>query len=178
MKINNRQRILLFVALALLGVFVADRMMLEPLAGVWTARAERIAVLRKEISEGTQLLQREESLRTRWSRMRSNTLPDNSSQAEQQLLKAVDTWAQESRVTISGLTPQWKHNADEYRTLECRVDAAGDLNALSRFLYNVERSPMALKLESVELAAADATGQELTLGLRLSGLVLTPGGTP
>ena len=37
---------------------------------------------------------------------------------------------------------------------------------------------MALKLESVELAATDAGGQELTLGLRLSGLVLTPGGTP
>ena len=178
MKINHRQRFLLFVALALLGVFVADQMILEPLAALWIARAERISELRKEIAEGTQLLQREDSLRNRWNRMRTNTLPDNSSQAEQQLLKAVDTWAQESRVTISGLTPQWKQNTDDYRTLECRVDAAGDINNLSRFLYNVEKSPMALKLESVELAATDAGGQELTLGLRLSGLVLTPGGTP
>ena len=45
-------------------------------------------------------------------------------------------------------------------TYECRVDAAGDLGKLSRFLYSVERDPMALKLESVELGARDKDGQQ------------------
>ena len=58
-------------------------------------------------------------------------------------------------------------------TFECRVDAAGDLGKLSRFLYSVERDPMALKLELVELGARDKEGQQLSLGLQLSGLVLT-----
>jgi len=176
MKSNNRKRFLMVVALALFGVFVADRIVVGPLTAAWAARSKRIAALRGEVAEGTQLMRREDSLRKRWNLMRSNTLSENSSQAEQQLLKTVDSWAQESRVAISSLTPQWKQNTDDYRTLECRIDAAGNLNALSRFLFNVEKSPMALKLESVELAAADATGQELTLGLRLSGLVLTPEG--
>ena len=43
---------------------------------------------------------------------------------------------------------------------------------LSRFLYSVERDPMALKLELVELGARDKDGQQLSLGLQLSGLVL------
>ena len=81
-------------------------------------------------------------------------------------------------MNLTGITPQWKRDTDDYRTLGCRVDAAGDLAALSRFLFAVEKSPLALKLESVELAATDSSGQELTLGLRLSGLVLTPGGHP
>lgn len=178
MKIDNRQRFLLLAALALLGVFVADQLAIEPLVAVWSARAERIAVLRKELADGTQLLQRETSLRNRWHQMRANTLPENSSLAEQQVLKAIDSWAQECRVNITGITPQWKRDTDDYRTLGCRVDAAGDLAALSRFLYAVEKSPLALKLESVELVAADTAGQELTLGLRISGLVLTPGGNP
>ena len=108
--------------------------------------------------------------------MRANTLPNNPSLAEQQLLKAFDAWSQESRVSITGITPQWKHDADEYMTLECRVDASGDLATLSRFLYDIEKDPMALKLESVELSARDNAGQELAMGLRVSGLVLTPGG--
>ncbi len=62
-------------------------------------------------------------------------------------------------------------------TFECRVDAAGDLGRLSRFLYSVEREPMALKLESVELGARDKDGQQLSLGLQLSGLVLNPAKT-
>ena len=75
-------------------------------------------------------------------------------------------------VTVSAITPQWKHDSDDYMTFECRVDAAGDLGKLSRFLYSVERDPMALKLELVELGARDKDGQQLSLGLQLSGLVL------
>jgi hypothetical protein len=59
-------------------------------------------------------------------------------------------------------------------TYECRIDAAGDLEHLSRFLYRVEREPMALKLESVELGARDKEGRQLSLGLQLSALVLNP----
>ena len=178
MKIDNRPRVLLLVAFALLIALVADQLVLEPLGQAWAARAERIAVLRKQVADGTLLVQREESLRRRWRQMRANTLSNNPSLAEQQLLKAVDAWAQESRVAITGITPQWKHDADEYITLGCRVDAAGDLASLTRFLYDMEKSPLALRLESIELVAADTTGQELTLGLRLSGLVLMPGGHP
>jgi hypothetical protein len=178
MKIDNRQRFLLLAALALLGVFVADQLAIEPLAAIWSARAERIAVLRKELADGTQLLQREASLRKRWRQMRAGTLPENSSLAEQQVLKAIDAWAQECRVNLTGIAPQWKHDSDDYRTLGCRVDATGDLNALCRFLYAAGKSPLALKLESIELTTANTAGQELTLGLRISGLVLTPGGVP
>jgi hypothetical protein len=54
------------------------------------------------------------------------------------------------------------------------VEAAGDLSALSRFLYDIEQSPMALKLESVEVSARDETGQQFTLGLQINGLALRP----
>ena len=57
-------------------------------------------------------------------------------------------------------------------TLNCRLEASGDLGTLSRFVYDLEKDPMALKLESVELSAHDNTGQQLTLDLQISGLVL------
>jgi hypothetical protein len=52
------------------------------------------------------------------------------------------------------------------------VDAAGDLDKLNHFLYSIERDPMALKLELLELGARDKDGQQISLGLQLSGLVL------
>jgi hypothetical protein len=130
--------------------------------------------LRQQIAQGTSLLQREQAIRRRWQEMRTNTLPNNPSLAEQQVLKAFDTWSGQSRVSITSITPQWKHDADDYMTLECRVDAAGDLETLTQFLYAVEKGPMALKVESAELSAHDNTGQQLTLGMQVSGLVLTP----
>lgn len=175
MKTENRQQFLIILTVVVIAVFAADRLVFGPLTKLWKARSERVAELHKEVTEGMLLLQREKSLRARWSDMRANTLSNNTSLAEQQLLKAFDTWSQESRVSITGITPQWKHDADDYMTIECRVDASGDLATLSRFLYDIEKDHMAVKLESVEISSRDNAGQELAMGLRISGLVLTPG---
>jgi hypothetical protein len=177
MQIKNRQQILIIGAIAAIVLFAGDRLILAPLLKAWNGRATRIADLHKNINRAQTMLQREQlprsSIRSRWEGMSRNTLTNNPSAAEQQVFKAVDLWAQNSGVMISAVTPQWKHDSDDYMTFECRVDAAGDLGKLSRFLYSAERDPMALKFELVELGARDKEGQQLSLGLQLSALVLT-----
>jgi hypothetical protein len=126
------------------------------------------------VAEGRSLELREENLHARWEQMRTNTLPNNASLAEQQVLKAFDRWSQESRISILSISPQWKHDTEDYMTLECRVEAAGSLNTVSRFLYDLEKDHMALKLQSVEVSSRDNDGQQLALGLQVSALVLTP----
>src|ERR1035437_2000620 len=176
MQIKNRQQLLIIGAIAAVSLFAADRLVLSPLLKAWSVRATHIAELHKDINRANAMMQREQlpnqSIRSRWEQMSRNTLTNNTSAAEQQVFKAVDLWAQSSGVAISAVTPQWKHDSDDYMTFECRVDAAGDMGKLSRFLYSVERDSMALKLESIELGARDKDGQQLSLGLQLSGLVL------
>ena len=46
--------------------------------------------------------------------------------------------------------------------------------ALTRFLYSVEKDSLAMKVDSVEIVSRDNDGQQLTLGLQVSGLVLNP----
>jgi hypothetical protein len=174
MKINNRQQLLVVLVIAAAALFAGDRLIYAPLSKWWKARSDRIVELRRQVNGGRLLLQREQGIRTRWDQMRTNTLPDDTSLAEQQVLKAFDRWSRESGASVTGITPQWKNDADEYLTLNCRVEASGDLGTLSRFLYEIEKDSMALKLESVELSAHDNTGQQLTLGLQISGLALVP----
>jgi hypothetical protein len=171
-QIKNRQQLLVIGAIVAIALFAGDQLVLSPLSKAWSARAKRISDLNKNIAQAKMLVQREQSIRSRWEQMSRNALTNSTSAAEQQVFKAIDLWAQNSGVAVSAITPQWKHDSDDYMTFECRVDAAGDLGKLSRFLYSVEREPMALKLESVELGARDKDGQQLSLGLQLSGLVL------
>jgi hypothetical protein len=173
MKIENRQRLLTIVAGAVIALYAADKAVLEPLIASLKQRSTRITNLRQKLADERQLLQREKTLRSRWDFVRTNTLPDNPSLAEQQVFKAFDRWSQESRISITSITPQMKHDADEYSTIEFRVEASGNLASVSRFLYEIEKDPMALKLETTEISARDAEGQQLSLGLQVSGLVLT-----
>jgi Tfp pilus assembly protein PilO len=174
MKIENRQQLLVIVTAIAVALLFADRFVFTPLGHEWSARSDRIAALHKQIDDGDLLIRREDSLRERWDQLQTNTLPVNASVAGQTMLNAVDRWSQDSRTTILSITPQWKQDADDYMTLDCRVEASGTLSTLSRFLYEIEKDPMALRLESVELSARDNDGQQLALGLQLSGLILTP----
>ena len=174
MKIETRQQFLIVLTVAVAALFVGERLVYEPLANWWSARSQKIAELRKEVNDGRLLLQRERSLRSRWDQMRTNTLSADTSLAEQQVLKAFDNWSQDSSVTLTGITPQWNDDATNYVTVDCRVEAAGDLNALTRFLYDIEAGPMALRLESVNVSTRDDAGQQFTLGLQINGLALRP----
>jgi len=174
MKIETRQQFLIVLTIAVAALFVGERLIYEPLANWWSMRSQKVVELRKQVADGRLLLQRERSLRSRWDQMRTNALSADTSLAEQQVLKAFDNWSQDSSVTLTGITPQWNDDASNYVTIDWRVEAAGDLSALSRFLYDIEDGPMALKLESVNISARDDTGQQFTLGLQINGLALRP----
>jgi hypothetical protein len=173
-KIKNRQQLLTVCAIAIVALFAADKLIYAPLSSSWKQRSTRLTEFRSKVAAGSSMIKREQALRGTWERMRTNTLPNNPSLAEQQVLKAFDRWAQESRISVTSISPQWKHDNDDFITLQCRVEASGNLQTVSRFLYDLERDPMALKLESVEISSRDNDGQQLALGLQVSGLVLTP----
>jgi len=172
MKIENRQQFLVVLVVAAAALLLGNSLIYEPMAKWWKSRSQQIAKLRQQVNDGRSLIKREAGLRRRWDEMRTNTLPGNPSLAEEQVLRAFDNWSRESGVAMNGWMPQWKNDSDDYMTYNVRVEAAGNLGALSQFLYAIEKDPMALKLDSVELSARDSAGQLLTLGLQISGLVL------
>jgi Tfp pilus assembly protein PilO len=172
MKIDNRPQFLMALTISAVALYIGVNFIATPLYSLWSARSAQIKDLRAKVREGKTLIQRETLVRSRWSDMSSNSLPNDSSLAEQQLLKSFDTWAGETGVEISSIMPQWKNDSTNYMTLNCRVEASGNLGTLTQFLYHTEQGSAALKLDSVELSAQDTTGQQLTLGLQISGLAL------
>ncbi|HEU5396968.1 MAG TPA: type 4a pilus biogenesis protein PilO [Verrucomicrobiae bacterium] len=174
MNPQNRQRLLLILTLVAMGLYLGDWLVFEPMIKLWKARQVAVAELRQQVNNGKSLLRREAAIRNRWSQMQTNALPNNTSQAEQQVLRAFDNWARSSQVTVNSIMPQWQNDQDDYSTLDCRIEASGDIEKLTRFLYEIENNPMALQLESIDLTARDDRGQELSLGLQVSGLALIP----
>ena len=144
MKIQNRQQVLMLVVLGLIALWAGNLLVYGPMVKWWHARQDKIKELRQEVVQGKSLIRREAYIRSEWASMQTNSLPNNSSLAEQQVLKALNNWAGDTGINVSSVTPQWQMDQDDYSTLDCRVEASGDLNALSRFLYEIESDPMAL----------------------------------
>jgi Tfp pilus assembly protein PilO len=172
MKIENRQQFLIVLTAVLFALLIGNSMIYNPLARLWSARSAQIAGLSKQVKDGNNLIKRESVLRSRWSGMTANALPANTALAENQVLTALTAWSRASSAEVTSIMPQWKNDSTNYMTFNCRMEASGTLGSLSQFIYNIEKGPMALKLDSVELSAHNDTGQQLTLGLQISGLAL------
>jgi len=172
MKIKTRQDFLVALTLAVVALAVAVNFIFPPLLGWWSDRQKEIHALGDRVRQGNQMLGREHILRSHWRELQANALPANLPQAEQRFLKAMDGWARDSGAEITSIMPQWKNDATNYLTLNCRVETAGDLNALSRFIYEIEKGPMLVRLDSVELSSHDNNGQQMTLGVEINALAL------
>jgi hypothetical protein len=82
MNLKNRQTLLAVIAIALVGLFILDQVVLGPLLANWRKRGETIADLRESIRKGQSLIARENITRGVWNDQRKNTLPAGASQAE------------------------------------------------------------------------------------------------
>jgi hypothetical protein len=171
----NRQRLLMILAGGAILLLVLDSVVLTPLTKSWGARQADIARLEKNVTEGRGVIERAPRTLAVWAEMQSHALPKDPAKAEQDLISAFDRWGRATNVELGSIKPQWKRGASSrYSQLECRVDATGSLATLSRFLFEVEKSPLALRVDAVELTSRDDLGQKLTLGLLVSGLRLAP----
>ena len=172
MKFENRQQFLIILTAVVVALWLSDLIVFEPLGKLWSSRSAQIKTLSEKVKAGNSLIKSEARLRSHWSDMQTNALAANPSLAGQQVIAAFDTWSRATGTEVTSIMPQWKNDSTNYMTFNCRVEASGTMGTLSQFLYQIEKGPMALKLDSVELSAHDNAGQQLTLGLQISGLVL------
>jgi hypothetical protein len=172
MTTEQRMTWLKIAAAAVVGLLLLDRFVVTPAARHWQDQSERIAVLREQVDRGHLLLDRETAIRERWDAMLRDDLPENVSEAENELFKAIARWVRDSRVSLTSLTPLWRSHEQGFQTLECRATATGTQAALSRFLYELETEPLAVRLETSEITARDDKGQQLTLNVRFTALQL------
>jgi Tfp pilus assembly protein PilO len=172
METKNRERLLLFITLGCLALLALNWLVIKPLSNSWHSRADRIEQLRKQLADGALMLGRQDYIRGRWDNMSTNALSSTPTVAERQLFNEFDKWVTASEVTEGSFKPQLKPTDDNYSVMECHAEVTGNYSTIIRFLYELEKDPMGVQIEGVDLTSRDDSGQEISLGIDLSGLLL------
>jgi hypothetical protein len=172
METKNREKMLAIGAGVALALLLLNYLVVSPLIDGWQSRTKQIKDLKDRIANGAMLIRRQDTVEDRWDYMRTNALDSNPTAAERQLFTAFDHWVTQSGAIEGSFRPQLQETDDNYSTIDCRADVSGDMQTLLHFLYNMEKDPLGVKIESFELTSRDDNGRQLTLGLDLSGLVL------
>lgn len=165
---NPRERILIIITLICVGILVTDWLIITPLYQVWKERSERIDQLTIKIEEGKGLVKRKDSINKRWTQMIEQSLPPEETEAEKILFEKVDQWTRKSRIERSSLKRDWEVDKDTAPKMELRITAKGNLNTITRFLYELETDDISTRVDKLALSSQNDRGSDLKMDIVLT----------
>src|SRR3954471_19769725 len=156
MQRKQREKLLKIGAAAIVGLFVLDQLVFSWAVQAWSDQSERIAGLRKKVTDAQQLMTRSRQLRARWAEMQRTDLADDNDVAEYDVYKAVQRWAGVSRISFTNMQQVWRVHDEGFDMPVVRATANGEQATLGRLLYELESDPLPARVHDLELSARDA----------------------
>ncbi|CAN5232806.1 hypothetical protein BH09SUM1_BH09SUM1_14890 [soil metagenome] len=172
MNAEKRKQLLIYGAIAVVGIYLGDQVVIRPLTNWWKSQGEETAMLRKNLADGKTMMDRKSQLEEREAEMHSRSLPAATADAESALLGAVGQWTATDNLQVDSISPRWLLSEKDGNRLEVNLSAKGDIESVTRFLHSLETNDLPVRLENVELRPRDDKGQEISLDARFSGIVL------
>lgn len=169
MGLSKRERIIVLVTLLVVGTLVADRFVRAPIAnGMGELRAERQKAL-AQVTKAKSLLQQRQLLEQKKAALFATLRSDT--EAESQVAKALDKWAEDARLTLTSVKPDRMTTGEKgLREILFVIAGKGSLDAVSWFLYQVETSELPIKVKHMQLGSTSEAGDNMSLELRISAL--------
>jgi hypothetical protein len=185
MTLNQRERNLvigLAAVVALVGVFYV---VVKPFLERGATISKDLAKAKQDRDDATMLLDRHPQVLRAWNSMRNTgVLRSDPYEAGQQVINVLQTWAQQSGVTINAANPEPPSavSADsrpdkpesKFKRVNVHATVLGSTRALSQFLWRVESSPMVLRITQMQVTSKKEATDDLQLQLTLSTLSPLP----
>lgn len=177
MVLSKRERMILIAAIVAIAMLVGDKFVVGPIS----ARREEIKAqkleLQAELQNAQLLFTRQKLMERKWKMLLSDGLL-NDAEAESKIARALDEWSKEAMLTLSSIKPERVASDKGLKEMTFVVAGMGTLEAVSRFLWQIETAPMPIKVMDMQVGSTNETGKNMSLQLRLSALSLGSGRKP
>lgn len=172
MVLSKRERIILFVAIVAVVMLVADKFVVEPIGTRREETKMRKLELQAELENAQVLFSRRKLMERKWKTLLSDGLR-NDAEAESKIARALDGWSKDAMLTLSSVKPERVASDKGLKEMTFVVAGTGTLEAVSRFLWQIETASMPIKVMDMQVGSSNETGQSMSLQLRLSALCLS-----
>jgi hypothetical protein len=174
MVLSRRERLIALAAILVVGAFVLDGFVLTPTWRRLQATEDQKQELLAQITEAQSLFERRGLLERKSKKMLSDGLRTDA-EAESRVARALDEWSADTRLTLTSVKPERAAGDKGLKEMTFVVAGKGRLDAVARFLYEMETADMPLKVKDMQLGSSES-GDSISLQLTLSALYL--GGSP
>ena len=175
MILSNRERTVGVLTVAVLGILALDRVVLNPLMAKRNEIDAKTRTVREDLDRVYELSGRRREMGQTWREMVAGGLKTDASEAESQVLQALEGWGREARLNVTMLKQESTEKLKPYQVINFRVSGSGTMESVSRFIFKVQQSKMPLRISDMTVTSKkEGTSDELTVTLGVSTIFLPP----
>jgi len=149
---------------------VIDRIIITPALAQLDDISKKKSDLELEVHAMKELIEQRKAMSERWHSMLETGLTDSPSAAESHVFHALEEWSSQCRIDLTAITPQRATAVGGLQEVSFTIAGKGSLETVGEFLWLVEKAEMPVKIVSLILGSTNASGQEMTLTLKISVL--------
>jgi len=155
-KLSQKEKTGLFISMILVSLVILDRLILTPINDRIQQINREIKINEKQLAMGLRNLNQKELVSSEYNKYASY-LKNSGSDEETTtaILSEIENLAQKSGVSLIAMKPQQAQNIDFHKEYTIEVEAEGSMDALVRFLYELNASPQLLRAEKLRLNLKD-----------------------
>lgn len=173
---SRREKLIAIAALGVVALFGLDRWLITPMLDRRDALLAEEMRLITEAQHANRLLSEKRRAMRRWEDLTREHLLADASQAESAILHAVRDWSRQAGLSLTSVQPDRTGGGEGEYVIALAASANGDMQAVARFLFQLEQADLPVRVERMRLSAAGEGGR-LNLDVRLSTIYQPPATT-
>ncbi|MCF7872904.1 MAG: type 4a pilus biogenesis protein PilO [Candidatus Omnitrophica bacterium] len=175
-KLGKREKYIAYAAVLILGLFVFDRLVLNPLLGKLSSLNTNGKLKERELSNALQLIAQKELINSEYEKYTKNIKQTLSNEKETaQLLSEIEKIAKETDVSLTRMKPSRIKEEDFYKEYIVQVEAEAVISNLVEFLYKLERTSKLIRAGEFRLVPKQKNSAVLKMDLTIKSITVVEG---
>jgi hypothetical protein len=171
MVLSKREQVILAATIAVVGFFVAYKVIYTPVQTRLTEMDAQRSQLLSEVNEAKSLFERKRRFEPAWQKILDEGFA-NDTEAESRVFRELGQWSRQARLDVTSTKPDRISAEKGLKEMTFVIAGEGTPEAMAQFLWLMETSPLPVKVKQMTLSSSSESGNDMSLELRLSALYL------
>jgi hypothetical protein len=172
---NQRERYFAIAAGISVGLLLLNYVVINP----YLEKREKVTIDRNaaqaELTKANLLFERQKKLQAAWKALtEGGSLKNDVGAASFQVQTLLQQWVAESKMNLNSLSEQRRTADDKFVQIGVQCTATGSMAALTRLLWRIERAPVLLRINGIEIKPKKEGVDLLQVTMTISTLSIDP----
>lgn len=172
-NLTKREKNLFYLAMFLIFVWITHNFVIKPIIVKWKELDDKIEEKSLKLEKNIRMIDRKERIEHEYENYASAVKMGGSEEEEMaKFLTEVESLASSSSTHIIEIKPRPSKKIQFYKKYLIDLDAEGDINQLSKFIYDIQNSSQLLKVDKFSLGTKGAGTNLLKCRLLVSKILI------